>query len=68
MSLKKIKFQNEACEQLAAILELPEMQEPLGFALFAHCFTCNKNLTAEKNIRKALTDNGIAVLRFDFCL
>jgi len=66
MSLRKIKFQNEAGEQLAAILELPEIQEPLGFALFAHCFTCNKNLTAVKNIGKALTDNGIAVLRFDF--
>jgi putative redox protein len=34
--------------------------------LFAHCFTCNKNLTAVRNISRALTSAGFAVLRFDF--
>ncbi len=35
-------------------------------ALFAHCFTCSKNLKAVANISRALTRQGIAVLRFDF--
>lgn len=66
MSSKKIKFSNSTGHQLAAIIELPDAAEPSGFAIFAHCFTCNKNLTAVKNIGRALTDNGMAVLRFDF--
>lgn len=66
MSSKKIKFTNSTGHQLAAIIELPDMISPSAFAVFAHCFTCNKNLTAVKNIGRALTDSGIAVLRFDF--
>lgn len=42
-------------------------EEPvLGYALFAHCFTCNKNFLAVRNIGRALNKAGIAVLRFDF--
>ena len=66
MASKKIKFKNEEGFELAARLELPEVDPPKGYALFAHCFTCNKNLTAVRNIGRALTSNGIAVLRFDF--
>ena len=66
MIRKKIKFTNAQGHELAAIIELPDNNTPKGFALFAHCFTCNKNLTAVRNIGKALTNNGIAVLRFDF--
>ena len=66
MSHKKIKFLNSEGHQLAALIELPDGEEPLAFALFAHCFTCNKNLTAVRNIGKALISNGIGVLRFDF--
>jgi uncharacterized OsmC-like protein/pimeloyl-ACP methyl ester carboxylesterase len=40
--------------------------KPAAFALFAHCFTCTKNLSAIRNISNALTNNSIAVLRFDF--
>lgn len=40
--------------------------EPLAFAVFAHCFTCTKNLSAISNISRALTQKGVAVLRFDF--
>ena len=65
MPSEKVKFLNESGQSLAARLELPE-GKPLGFALFAHCFTCNKNLTAVRNIGRSLTDSGIAVLRFDF--
>jgi putative redox protein len=50
---------------LAACLELPD-GAPRGFALFAHCFTCSKVAAAATRISRALTDSGIAVLRFDF--
>ena len=65
MKSENIKFLNSNGFELAARLEFPE-EQPKGYALFAHCFTCNKNLTAVKNIGNALTTNGIAVLRFDF--
>lgn len=62
---EKIKFKNNQGQMLAALLEMPT-ENPLGYAIFAHCFTCNKNLTAVRNIGKALNSKGIAVLRFDF--
>lgn len=62
---EKIKFKNSQGQLLAALLELPD-ENPLGYAIFAHCFTCNKNLTAVRNIGKALNSKGIAVFRFDF--
>lgn len=65
MAANRIKFQNKVGQSLAAILEMPN-EKPIGYALFAHCFTCNKNLTAVRNIGKALNSQGIAVLRFDF--
>ena len=66
MSLQKVLFYNKAGDQLVGRLELPANQLPHNFVLFAHCFTCNKNLMAIKNISKSLTSNGFGVLRFDF--
>lgn len=66
MSSKKITFTNSQGQTLAARLELPVNQHPHTYAVFAHCFTCNKNLTAVRNISRALNMSGIAVLRFDF--
>ncbi len=66
MSLQKVTFQNKEGETLVGRLEMPVDQNPHNFAIFAHCFTCNKNLLAVKNISKSLTANGFAVLRFDF--
>ena len=66
MSLQKVLFYNKEGQQLAGRLELPANQLPHNFVLFAHCFTCNKNLLAIKNISKSLTSNGFGVLRFDF--
>lgn len=66
MISQKVKFKNAAGHDLAARLELPDSNEPKAFALFAHCFTCNKNLTAVRTIGKTLTEKNIAVLRFDF--
>lgn len=66
MNLQKITFQNKEGQTLVGRLELPVDQHPHNYAIFAHCFTCNKNLSAIKNIGKALTSKGFAVLRFDF--
>jgi putative redox protein len=65
MPSKKIKFPSHQGIQLTALLEIPA-HTPQSFAVFAHCFTCNKNLSAVHNISKAFYEKGIAVLRFDF--
>ena len=61
-----LTFQNRRGEQLSARLELPVDAAPAGYALFAHCFTCSKDLKAVGEIVKALGRAGIATLRFDF--
>src|SRR6185369_14943488 len=61
-----ITFPNGRGEQIAARLELPEDEQPLAYALFAHCFTCSKDLKAVVSISRALSSKRIAVLRFDF--
>lgn len=66
MNLEKIVFQNKEGQNLSGRLELPTNQHPHNFAIFAHCFTCTKNLSAVKNIGRALTAKGFGVLRFDF--
>lgn len=66
MKIQKVTFLNNEGQLLSGRLELPINQQPHNFAIFAHCFTCNKNLSAVKNISRALTMNGFAVLRFDF--
>ncbi len=66
MNIQKVSFSNKDEEQLVGRLELPLDQKPHNFVIFSHCFTCTKNLTAVKNIGRALTDKGFGVLRFDF--
>ena len=66
MRSKKVNFDNQNGELLAARIELPLDQHPHSFALFAHCFTCTKNLNAVRNISRALTREGFGVMRFDF--
>ncbi len=66
MNTKSISFTNNRGEQLAARLELPDDEQPLAYALFAHCFTCSKDMKAVVNISRALSRARIAVLRFDF--
>ena len=66
MKSQRLTFQNQQGETLAARLDLPANGQVLEYAIFAHCFTCSKNLRAIGNINRALTLNGIAVLRFDF--
>lgn len=62
---EKLEFENAAGERLAGRLELPA-GEPRAAALFAHCFTCSKDVAAASRISRALARRGIAVLRFDF--
>jgi putative redox protein len=61
---KKIEFPGATGAMLAARLDLPP--EPRAFALFAHCFTCGKDIYAASRIAEELSTHGIAVLRFDF--
>lgn len=65
MQSKNVSFPNADGDTLSGILDMPD-SEPRAFALFAHCFTCSKNLKAATNIARAMTDAGVAVLRFDF--
>jgi putative redox protein len=62
---ERFQFTGADGQQLAATLDLPE-REPVAYALFAHCFTCGMNMLAAKRIARALAEQGIAVLRFDF--
>jgi len=64
MKKQKITFQNPQGISLSGLLEAPDA--PSAYALFAHCFTCGKDIKAAARISKALVDNNVAVLRFDF--
>jgi putative redox protein len=66
MNTKKVSFRNGRDYLLSARLEMPANGHPRAFALFAHCFTCNKNFNAVRNISRALSELGLGVLRFDF--
>jgi uncharacterized OsmC-like protein/pimeloyl-ACP methyl ester carboxylesterase len=65
MPTERFQFEGEGGHQLAAALDLPD-REPIAYALFAHCFTCGKDVLAARRIALALAEKGIAVLRFDF--
>jgi putative redox protein len=65
MPTERFQFTGEGGHMLAAALELPD-GEPQACALFAHCFTCGKDVLAARRIAVALAAKGIAVLRFDF--
>lgn len=65
MPTERFQFLGEGGHQLAATLDLPD-RAPTAYALFAHCFTCGKDVLAAKRIAVALAAKGIAVLRFDF--
>jgi uncharacterized OsmC-like protein/alpha/beta superfamily hydrolase len=66
MRSKKLRFQGGQGNLLSAQLDLPVDGHPIAYALFAHCFTCTKNLKTVAHISRALTRERIAVLRFDF--
>src|SRR5438445_6589962 len=65
MPAERFDFTNAQGHRLAALLD-----DPVGgaraYALFAHCFTCGKDVHAARRIAEGLTALGIGVLRFDF--
>ena len=65
MPTERFLFTGEEGHQLAAALDLPDGAIHT-YALFAHCFTCGKDVLAARRIAAALSAKGIAVLRFDF--
>jgi uncharacterized OsmC-like protein/pimeloyl-ACP methyl ester carboxylesterase len=65
MPTERFQFTGSEGQQLAAALDTPEGRIR-AYALFAHCFTCGKDVLAAKRIAVALAAKGIAVLRFDF--
>ena len=65
MSIERFTFPGHSGDDLAARLDMPEGPH-LATALFAHCFTCGKDITAARRIAARLAAMGIAVLRFDF--
>lgn len=65
MRTQRLDFPGADGQTLAARLDRPDW-EPEAYALFAHCFTCGKDIKAASRIAGALADEGIATLRFDF--
>jgi len=65
MKVEPVTFTGREGQKLAARLDRPE-EAPRAFALFAHCFTCGKDVFAAARIAQQLTAHGVAVLRFDF--
>src|SRR3954447_9437160 len=65
MTTERIEFHGSEGQKLAARLDAPD-GPVCAYALFAHCFTCGKDIFAATRIAQALTQHGIGVLRFDF--
>lgn len=65
MQTERKEFPGADGQKLAARLDSPSGSVK-AYALFAHCFTCGKDVFAASRIAQALTEHGIAVLRFDF--
>jgi putative redox protein len=66
MASKRVEFMGGNGHVLAGILDLPSEGRPSAWGIFAHCFTCGKDLKPIVNIDRALNEQGMAVLRFDF--
>ncbi len=62
---KKVTFPGHDGGALAARLDLP-IGPPRAYAIFAHCFTCSKDILAAARIAQGLAARDVAVLRFDF--
>src|SRR5699024_6157890 len=66
MKNRKIEFPGSHGEKLSPRIDEPEQGMSKGAVLFAHCFTCSKNLKAIRHISRALARQGLGVFRFDF--
>jgi len=65
MQVQRADFPGAEGQRLAARIDVPEGLVR-AYALFAHCFTCGKDIFAASRIAQTLTEHGIGVLRFDF--
>ena len=65
MRSERFDFTGAGGDRLAGRLELPR-GEPTAYAVFAHCFTCGKDVRAAVHVARTLAELGIATLRFDF--
>lgn len=65
MPTQKLTFPSAEGHELAARLDTPS-GAIRGFAIFAHCFTCSKDILAARTIAAQLARLGVGVLRFDF--
>jgi len=66
MQVQKFDIPTPGGHRLSALMDLPVDGVPIAYALFAHCFTCSKDLKAVYHISRTLTRERIGVLRFDF--
>ena len=65
MRKESFDFVGSGGNRLAGLLQLPDA-EPVAYALFAHCFTCGKDVRAAAQLARSLAELGVATLRFDF--
>lgn len=61
-----VEFPGKNGQTLVGVLEMPQGAPPRATALFAHCFSCSKDISAARVISRELARHGIGVLRFDF--
>lgn len=67
MPTQQITFPSPRGHNLAALLDLPDDPGSIrGIGIFAHCFTCSKNLRVVSVVSRTLNAEGLGVLRFDF--
>lgn len=66
MPSERTTFENAHGQRLSARLDEPAVGPPRGWAVFAHCFTCSKNLKAVRYVATRLVDHGWGVMSFDF--
>ena len=59
--MEKVVFQNKEGQSLAAKIDLPEGKVK-AYALFAHCFTCTKDIFGAARIASVLKEKNIAIL------
>ncbi len=66
MRTLRVGFDNDRGIALTASLDLPRAGSPRAYAVFAHCFTCNRNYKFIRHMARTLAGHGLAVLRLDF--
>ena len=65
MPSERISFLSSDGLNLAGVVEIPD-DRPLASVVFAHCFTCSKDLKATVRVSRQLARLGFLTLRFDF--